>query len=134
MSRSWVKNRWVLIRFTCTTGCSPKATVALSHRRQYIEDRQSEPIELLSVLSGDFQSFDEIFAEDNRIEAVLVARGVSSIEKQEFLKTRKVRNLLTHRSSAETDLRRISMKEAQTVFDYCLTAIRDMYPYNVMTR
>jgi len=39
-------------------------TVALSHRRQYIEDRQSEPIELLSVLSGDFQSFDEILAED----------------------------------------------------------------------
>ena len=32
------------------------STVALSHRRQYIEDRQSEPIELLSVLSGDFQA------------------------------------------------------------------------------
>ena len=62
-----MKNWWVLIciRFTCTTGCSPTTTVALSHRRQYIEDRQSEPIELLSVLSGDFQSFDEILAEDN---------------------------------------------------------------------
>jgi hypothetical protein len=31
------------------------------------QDRQSEPIELLSVPSGDFQSFDEIFAEDTGI-------------------------------------------------------------------
>ena len=45
----------ICIRFTCSTGWSPTATVALSHRRQYIEHRQSEPIELLWVLSGDFQ-------------------------------------------------------------------------------
>jgi hypothetical protein len=72
---NWVKNWWVLIciRFTCTTGWSPTATVALSHRRQYIEDRQSEPIELLSVLSGDFQSFDEILAED-RLKTIALLR------------------------------------------------------------
>lgn len=65
---SWVKNWGVLIciRFTCTTGRSPTATVALSQTTIYKRIGSPSPsIVLLSVLSGNFQTLEEIFAENN---------------------------------------------------------------------
>jgi hypothetical protein len=69
-----------------------------------------------------------------RIDTVQLARGASMLVHPEFLKMRKIRNLLTHDASSETQTRLLTFKQAEDVFNYCLRATRVLYPYNITVR
>ena len=69
-----------------------------------------------------------------KLQAALKARDASAFSPAEFAARRKVRNLLVHPVSNQSEEHLLTVDEASRIFQYCLDHIRAVYPHSVTLR
>ena len=69
-----------------------------------------------------------------KLKAVLSARGSLALDMKDFSVARKVRNILVHPTPNKSEDHFLTLEQASSVFNYCLTTIRAISPYNVTLR